>query len=161
MTAFPELRDFAAEQDGDRITLPIGGVQYKFSKSIPMKLGLALTLAGEQVKEMADEGKLSETPPALVGFTDEQMRRTLIGDQWDRMLDDDLTTDEFDTVYVTLFTYHMAGEAAAMKVWTAGREGDALPPVESAPKARKTGSRSTARKTPARPRRPRSAGQTS
>lgn len=162
MTTFPELRDFASEQDGDRITLPIGGVNYAFSRSIPMRLGMALTLARKQAEEMAKEGKLEDTPPALVGFTDEQMRRALIGDQWDRMLADDVTTDEFDTVYVTLFTYHMAGEKAAMRVWTGEHgEGDARPPASSASKARRTSPRSSTQRTSAVSRRRSSAGKTS
>lgn len=163
MTTFPELRDANAEQAGERITLPIGGVEYHFSKSIPMRLGMALALARTQAEEMAKAGKLDETPPALVGLTDAQMQRAMIGDQWDRMLEDDVLDSEFERVYHTLFAWHMAGKETAMKVWTGeiSREGDARPPASSASTARRKSPRSSTRKTSEPSRRRRSAGTTS
>lgn len=148
MSAFPELNSARAEQDDDRLGLPIRGVTYWFSKSIPMQLGMALALARTQAQEMAKEGKLDETPPALLGFTEEEMQRGLIGDQWDVMLNGGVKTDEWQTVYDTLFTYHLAGEKAAMLVWTGevGREGDAHPPAPSASKAPTTSRTSSTRK---------------
>lgn len=163
MSTFPELRAAKSEQDGERITLPIGGVKYSFSKSIPMRLGMALALARTQAEEMAKAGKLEETPPALVGLTDAQMMRAMIGDQWDRMLDDDVEDTEFEHVYHTLFAWHMAGEDVARQLWKReiGREGDARPPASSASTARKTSPRSSTRKTSVPSRRRRSPGTTS
>ncbi len=163
MSTFPELQSAASEQDGARITLPIRGVKYQFSKSIPMRLGMALNLARTQAEEMAKADKLDETPPALVGFTDAQMQRALIGDQWDRMLNDDVKTEEFEHVYHTLFAWHMANEEVAKQVWTGALavEGDARPPASSASTARTKSQNGSTPKTSAASRRRRSPGQTS
>lgn len=163
MSTFPELREAKSEQDGERLTLPIGGVKYHFSKSIPMRLGMALSLARTQAEGMAKAGKLSDTPPALVGFTDDQMMRAMIGDQWDRMLADDVHDTEFEHVYYTLFAWHMAGEDVAMQLWTGeiGGEGDARPPASSASTARMKSPSSSTKKTSAASRRRNSAGRTS
>lgn len=151
MSTFPELSGYRSEVDGSRLTLPIRGVEYHFSKSIPMRLGLALTEAREQAKAIAEAvaaGTEPEVPEALENLSADEVKRALIGDQWQRMLDDDVTTGEFDHVYLTLFTWHMGGEGPAMAVWTdeIGKGGDARPPARSGSKARTTSPRSSSRK---------------
>ena len=164
-TTFPDLSAFKSEVDGDTLDLPIRGVVYHFSKSIPMRLGLALTEAREQTQAIAKavkEGAEPEVPAALANLSETEVMRALVGDQWDRMLDDGVRTDEFRHVYLTLFTWHMSNEDAAMRVWTGQvGEGDARPPARSASKARTTSPRSSTPKPSAATRRPRSGGKTS
>lgn len=163
MSTFPELSALKSEVDGSTLDLPIRGVVYSFSKSIPMRLGMALTEAREQTKAIAEavaEGVEPEVPAALEGITEEEMKRALIGDQWQRMLDDNVLDTEFERVYFTLFAWHMAGEPAARAVWT-DEAGGARPPARSGSKARTTSPRSSTRK-PSASTKPRpSPGQTS
>ncbi len=164
MSAFPELSALKSEVDGDTLDLPIRGVTYHFSKSIPIRLGMALAEAREQTRAIVDAVNADtepEVPAALQGITEEEMKRALIGDQWQRMLDNDVTTVEFDRVYFTLFAWHMAGEAPALAVWTDKVGGDARPPARSGSKARKTSPRSSTRKTSATTKPPASRGTTS
>ncbi|GLZ34898.1 hypothetical protein Lesp02_70850 [Lentzea sp. NBRC 105346] len=158
MTTFPELRSFKSEVDGERLTLPIGSNEYSFSKRISMRAGLALAEARVHAKEIAEaahEGREDEidlTQPGFTAISEQQMMRDLIGDQWDRMLGDGVTEDEFRHVYMTLFTWHMVGEEAAKLVWTneLDVEGDARPPARSASRARTTSRSSSTKKPSAR-----------
>ncbi len=165
MSTFPELSGFKSEVDGDTIALPIRGVEYRFSKSIPMRLGLALTEASEQTKAIAEAVKAGaepKVPAALANLSEHEVMRALIGDQWQRMLDDSVLDAEFRHVYMTLFTWHMAGEEPALRVWTGEvGEGDARPPARSSSKARTTSQRSSTRKPPASTSRRASGGKTS
>jgi hypothetical protein len=165
MSTFPELSGFKSEVDGDKLTLPIRGVEYRFSKSIPMRLGLALTEAREQTRAIAEAvnaGAEPEVPAALASLSEHEVMRALIGDQWQRMLDDGVLDTEFRHVYMVLFTWHMGGEDAAMRVWTGEvGEGDARPPARSSSKARTTSRSTSTRKPSASTGRRASGGKTS
>jgi len=163
MSTFPELRALRSEVEGARLELPIGSEVYRFSKNIPMKLGMALAEAREQTRAIVtavEAGTEPKVPDSLENISESEMRRALIGDQWDRMMADGILVDEFDAVYFTLFTWHMAGEQAALAAWT-GEAGGARPPARSGSKARKTSPRSSSRKTSATTKPRRSAGRTS
>lgn len=170
MPTFPELRALRSEVDAEPIVLPIRGVEFRFSRSIPMRTGLALAEAqvvAKQVSAALAEGREPDDlgAPAFRGITEDQAMRDLIGDQWQPLLDAGCTAAEVRHVYLTLFTWHMAGEAAAELVWTEGLpEGDARPPVRSSSAAPRTSPSSSTRTTSSgsgRRRRRRSGGRTS
>jgi hypothetical protein len=159
---FADLRSFQSEVDEERLPLPIGGVTYEFSKSIPFRTGLVISAVraeAEGIKEAVEAGDEPDTS-ALDKYDEQQTMRDLFGDQWDRMVADGVKTSEFRHVYETLFAWHMAGQEAALLVWER-REGDARPPARSASKARKTSPRSSSRKTSPRTAKTHQAGGTS
>lgn len=159
---FADLRSFQSEVDQELLPLPIGGVTYQFSKSIPLRTGLVISAARAEAEHWSKAAEAGEEPDtsALNKYDEQQTMRDLIGDQWDRMVADGVKTHEFRHVYETLFAWHMAGEEAAVLVWER-REGDARPPAPSASKARKTSPRSSSRKTSSGTARARSGGRTS
>ena len=152
MPTFPELRALRAEVDAEPIVLPIRGQEFRFSRSIPMRTGLALAEAQVIARKVRaalakgdDPGDLAK--PAFESITEDQAMRDLIGDQWQPLLDAGCTAAEIRHVYLTLFTWHMAGEEPAKLVWTEGLpEGDASPPARSASTDRRTSRSSSTRK---------------
>lgn len=144
---FADLRSFTSEVDEELLPLPIGGVTYSFSKSIPLRTGLVISAARAEAENFAKAAEAGQEPDtsALDKYDEQQTLRDLIGDQWDRMVADGVKASEFRHVYETLFAWHMAGEQAAVLVWER-REGDARPPARSASKARTTSPRSSNRK---------------
>lgn len=146
MSTFPELRAFRSEVDGDPLVLPIRGTEYAFSKSIPMRAGIMLVEAQAIVKSAAAEGREPDEQP-FTAADEQQLRRDLIGDQWDRLLADGVHAAEVEHVYRTLVTWHLSGEDAARLVWTDGQGNDASPPASSASTARTTSRSSSTRKT--------------
>ncbi|GAB2964502.1 DUF7426 family protein [Saccharothrix stipae] len=171
MPTFPELHALRSEVDAKPIVLPIRGREFRFSRSIPMRTGLALAEAQVVAKQVAAalaEGREPDDlgEAAYQSVTEDQAMRDLIGDQWQPLLDAGCTAAEVRHVYLTLFTWHMAGEAAAELVWTEGLpEGDVGPPARSASTDRRTSRSSSTRRsssgTGRRRRVRRSGGETS
>lgn len=161
MLTFPDLAAFENEINGGGITLPIAGKQYVFSGSIPARTGLTLAKIREQVEAAGKDA--DDNQVLLTDQAETVVMQDLIGDQWDVMEADGVPWPMFRHVYITLFTWHMVGPDAAMRVWSAdlGVEGDARPPARGTSQAPRTSRSSSTRKPSNATRSRRSAGKTS
>lgn len=172
MTTFPDLDQFQSDATQDSLTLPIGGKTYEFRSVLPFGRALQLEkiraegrrmLAEQQAADAEGrEPNLEPSPEFLKQFEDVDQREfylELIGDDMQQVLIADRVP--YETVLhigATLYSWHLAGETAALRVWTRGKleDSDVRPPAGSpgksgGPKTSPSGSTTTKRRA-SRPR---------
>ena len=146
---FRDLSEFMAE--AEPIRLPIGGKVYEFPGAVSGRTGLLLTTALDATmaaRQAAPDDDGKPVDPELVELlTDEQ--EASVHDELFAGVDRELVRDGHDSrvirhVFLTLVTWHTAGEEAAVRAWES-LAGKAEP--NRAERRRRSGSSAAARTT--------------
>lgn len=164
MATFPDLASFdhfvTETVTADPLVLPIRGRSYSFD---PGKITAGAYLKMQRVEQetrqiAAKIARGEKIDPNIIVMDDESERRfgiELLGQaNLNQMVDDGLLWTEVQHVMSTVMAYYLAGERAALAIWSGEGVKPADPPARAA-------STKTAGSSTTRPKVPRSAGQKS
>lgn len=116
--SFKDLDDFFKIKP---IRLPIRGKKYAFPGSVSGRTGLLLhrmTEMAEAVKHAQETGEAPDLDAAALDDAGEiNLRREVLGDTEQLLLDDDIPAVYIDHVFKTLIVWHQFGEEVAQQVW--------------------------------------------
>jgi hypothetical protein len=145
VSGFRDLDDLLAESGGDRpIELPIRGKVYAFPSSISARSGLLLARMAAVAQAEQSGGKAAPDPDLELLSDGEEvdLRAEMMGATEVEMARDGLTTAHTRVVFMTLLTWHLAGEEAALAAWeSAGKA-----PANRATRRARSAAASTTRK---------------
>lgn len=141
MTTFPDLEKFQSEVHHDTLTLPVGGKKYSFVGSLSIERGLQfqqMREEGRRILEAAQNNEKYEPSQQVRELLDaldgNNLYLELIGDdQLAQLKADGVDYDTMIHIGVTLYSWYVAGESVAKRVWTRGtlEDDDVRPPAKS------------------------------